>query len=61
MYKRISKVEDYASLDRLREEIIDRYGFFGDEVQNLFSISKAKLGMRKIGVKKIDLGSGAVG
>ena len=57
LYKRISTVEDYASLDRLREEIIDRYGFFGDEVQNLFSISKAKLGMKKIGVKKIDLGT----
>ncbi len=57
LYKRISTVEDYASLDKLREEIIDRYGFFGEEVQNLFHISKAKLGMKKIGVKKIDLGT----
>ena len=57
LYKRISTVEDYASLSKLKEEIIDRYGSYGDEVKNLFHISKVKLGMKKIGVKKIDLGA----
>ena len=57
LYKRISTVEDYASLNRLREEIVDRYGFFSDEVHNLFHISKIKLAMKKIGAKKIDLGA----
>ena len=56
LYKRISAVDDASSLFRLKEEIIDRYGIFGEDVQNLFDIAEAKSGMKKIGVKKIDLG-----
>ncbi len=56
LYKRISAAEDHDSLISLREEIIDRYGLIGEEVQNLFKIAKAKADMKKIGVKKVDLG-----
>ena len=56
LYKRIAGAETPGQLDDLKEEIIDRFGLFGEPVENLFRVTLIKLMASEFGIKRIDLG-----
>lgn len=56
LYKRIAGARKPGELDELKEEIIDRFGLFGEPVENLFRVTLIKLVAADFGIKRIDLG-----
>ncbi|MEZ5475391.1 MAG: transcription-repair coupling factor [Steroidobacteraceae bacterium] len=56
LYKRIAAAGDQATLDELTAELIDRFGELPTAAQNLLSIARLKLGARKLGIRRLDLG-----
>ena len=56
LYKRIASARSGEELGDLREEVIDRFGPFGQPVQNLFRVTSVKLAAERFGIKRIDLG-----
>jgi transcription-repair coupling factor (superfamily II helicase) len=53
IYKRILQLENLEELEKLREEIRDRFGRFPKEVEDLFDFNILKLRALKIGIKEI--------
>ncbi|MGR8918062.1 MAG: transcription-repair coupling factor [Gammaproteobacteria bacterium] len=56
LYKRIASARGDEELRDLREEIIDRFGLFGEPVENLFRVTSCKLAAERYGIRRIDLG-----
>ncbi|MBI2799043.1 MAG: transcription-repair coupling factor [Gammaproteobacteria bacterium] len=56
LYKRIASALDKSDLERLKEEIIDRFGEIGPQVHNLFRVTALKLAANRLGIKRIDIG-----
>lgn len=54
LYKRFSAVEDLEELEKIREEIIDRYGPLPSEVENLLVYGAIKCLAQQIYVKSLD-------
>jgi transcription-repair coupling factor (superfamily II helicase) len=54
LYKRISSAESLDDLERIRDEIEDRYGSLPSSVQNLLSYGAVKLLAQKLKIKGID-------
>ncbi len=54
LYKRISSVEDLEELNRIKEEIEDRYGPLPDSVINLLRYGMIKFLAQRIRIQKID-------
>lgn len=57
LYRRIALVEEEQEIEAIAIELIDRFGKFPNEVNNLLEIMKIKLLCKKIGIEKIDAGS----
>jgi len=58
LYKRLASCRDDAELDRLRDEILDRYGALPDEARHLVEVIRLKIQARALGVATIDLSNG---
>lgn len=56
LYKRIASAAAKDDLRELREEVIDRFGPFGEPVENLFRIAELKREAEAFGIRRIDLG-----
>lgn len=54
LYKRISAIEQLSDLEKIREEIIDRYGPLPPEVENLLVYGAIKCLAQQIYVKSLD-------
>ncbi|GAA5233767.1 transcription-repair coupling factor [Verticiella sediminum] len=54
IYKRLSNCEDDEDLDRMHEEMIDRFGRLPDAAKALLETHRLRLAGRKVGVVKID-------
>jgi len=54
LYKRISSVESLEELDRIREEIKDRFGILPKSVENLLRYGIVKFLSHKLKIKNID-------
>ncbi|HHF51187.1 MAG TPA: transcription-repair coupling factor, partial [Candidatus Aminicenantes bacterium] len=54
LYKRVSSIEELSELDKIKEEIRDRYGSFSQSVMNLFDYGKIKLLAQKAGIETLD-------
>jgi transcription-repair coupling factor (superfamily II helicase) len=54
LYKRIASTQSQSDLDKIRVELIDRFGLLPDQAKNLFSVTMLKLITQPVGVKKID-------
>jgi transcription-repair coupling factor (superfamily II helicase) len=55
MYKRISSAQLNEDLDILRQELVDRYGKFGEPVENLFRYARLRqtaLSLRIQGIER---------
>ena len=60
LYKRVSEAADAAAVDRLREEVRDRYGPPSGEVIRLFEFASLRLRAEALGLTQIDLAGGAL-
>lgn len=53
LYKRLLDVESKFELDKIKEEILDRFGKYPKEVDNLFTLSGIRLRAREIGATEV--------
>jgi transcription-repair coupling factor (superfamily II helicase) len=58
LYKRLASSRDDADVDRLRDEILDRFGHLPPEAENLFQVIRLKILARKLGVASVDVQKG---
>ena len=60
LYKRLSSAREDEDIDRIRDEILDRYGTLPPDGQNLVEVIRLKSLARKLGVVAVDLARGEV-
>ncbi len=60
LYQRVSSVRSVSDFDDLKDELVDRYGRFPDEVQNLFETMKLRFLMKKLLIASVDIVKGEV-
>lgn len=53
LYKRLLEVDSTHELESIIHEIVDRFGKYPDEVENLFTLSKIRLKAREIGASEV--------
>jgi transcription-repair coupling factor (superfamily II helicase) len=58
LYKRLSACRDDSEVDRIRDEILDRYGALPLEAESLLQVIRLKIQARRLGVACIDLANG---
>ena len=55
LYKRLASAPDQADADRIRDELLDRFGPLPDEAANLFGVIRLKIEARRLGVAAVDV------
>jgi transcription-repair coupling factor (superfamily II helicase) len=55
LYKRLASAPDDADVDRIRDELLDRFGPLPDETANLLAVIRLKIAARRLGVAAVDL------
>ncbi|MGH0036061.1 MAG: transcription-repair coupling factor [Myxococcota bacterium] len=60
LYKRLASSRDDGDVDRIRDEILDRYGPLPDEARHLIEVIRIKLLARSLGVVAVDLSRGGL-
>jgi transcription-repair coupling factor (superfamily II helicase) len=58
LYKRLASCRDDAEVDRLRDEILDRFGPLPELAENLLQVIRLKIQARDLGVASLDLANG---
>ncbi len=54
LYKRLASVEDLKEIDRIREEIVDRFGPVPDTIENLLRYGTLKFLAKKLRLRSVD-------
>jgi len=54
LYKRLASCRDDAEVDRIRDELLDRFGVMPAEAENLIEVIRIKIQARALGVAAID-------
>lgn len=57
LYKRLASADNTKELEALQVEMIDRFGLFPNPIKNLFQVTELKLLAKKLGIKKISMGT----
>ncbi|HCR85184.1 MAG TPA: transcription-repair coupling factor, partial [Alphaproteobacteria bacterium] len=61
LYRRLGNLQTEEEVENFAVELVDRFGKFGNEVENLLDTIKIKINCKKLGIEKIDAGiTGAV-
>ena len=60
LYKRLASCRDDAEVDRLRDEILDRYGALPAEAHHLLEVIRLKIQARALGVACVDVANGEI-
>jgi transcription-repair coupling factor (superfamily II helicase) len=60
LYKRLASCRDDGEIERIRDELLDRYGSLPDEAENLFEVIRLKTRARRLGIAAIDLTNGEI-
>ena len=60
MYKRISSATDDEELDALRQEMVDRFGFYPDPVENLFRYAGLRQKTMALQIQSIEKNKGQI-
>jgi len=55
LYKRLASAPDDAEADRLRDELLDRFGPLPAEAENLLAVIRLKIAARKLGIAQVML------
>ncbi|MCX7988660.1 MAG: transcription-repair coupling factor, partial [Thermodesulfovibrio sp.] len=53
IYRKLSHIFDLSDMDKLRDEIFDRFGKLPKELENLFKVAQLRILSSKIGIAKI--------
>ena len=60
LYKRLASCRDDAEVDRLRDEILDRYGALPADAHHLLEVIRLKIQARALGVAVVDVANGEI-
>jgi len=60
LYKRLASCRDDDEIERIRDELLDRYGSLPEEAENLFEVIRLKTRARKLGIAAIDFAKGEI-
>jgi transcription-repair coupling factor (superfamily II helicase) len=60
LYKRLASCRDDAEVDRIRDELLDRYGVLPSEAEGLLEVIRLKIRARQLGVITVDLRNGEI-
>jgi transcription-repair coupling factor (superfamily II helicase) len=60
LYKRLASCRDDAEVDRIRDELLDRFGPLPAEAENLVEVIRLKIRARRLGVASIDQKNGEI-
>ena len=60
LYKRLASCREDGEVDRIRDELLDRYGALPTEAENLFEVIRLKIRARRLGVASVDLSNGEI-
>jgi transcription-repair coupling factor (superfamily II helicase) len=60
LYKRLASCRDDAEVDRIRDELLDRYGALPSEAEGLLEVIRLKIRARRLGVVTVDLSNGEI-
>jgi transcription-repair coupling factor (superfamily II helicase) len=55
LYKKLSSARDDGEVDRIRDEILDRYGPLPLDAQNLLALIRVKIQARRLGIESVSL------
>ncbi len=58
LYKRLASCRDDVEVDRIRDEILDRFGPLPAAAENLLIVIRLKLAARRLGIAAVDYSSG---
>jgi transcription-repair coupling factor (superfamily II helicase) len=58
LYKRLASAPDQADADRIRDELLDRFGPLPVEAANLLGVIRLKIEARRLGVAAVDVAQG---
>jgi transcription-repair coupling factor (superfamily II helicase) len=58
LYKRLASCRDDSEVDRIRDEILDRYGPLPEPAESLVQVIRLKIQARRLGVACVDLANG---
>jgi len=53
IYKKLTEIKDLEDLERIKEELRDRYGIYPRELRNLLEIIYLKIFLRKLGISSL--------
>jgi transcription-repair coupling factor (superfamily II helicase) len=54
LYKRLASCRDDPEVDRIRDELLDRFGVMPEEAENLIEVIRIKILARRLGIASID-------
>jgi len=60
LYKRLASCRDDGDVDRIRDELLDRFGPLPEEAENLLEVIRLKIRARDLGVVAVDLVRGEI-
>ncbi|MFT5440987.1 MAG: transcription-repair coupling factor (superfamily II helicase) [Myxococcota bacterium] len=60
LYKRASSARDDDEVDRIRDEVLDRYGPLPLQAENLFEVIRLKIMARSLGIAAVDVARGEI-
>jgi len=60
LYKRLASCRDDADVDRIRDELLDRFGPLPSEAVNLLEVIRLKILARRLGVVAVDVSRGEI-
>lgn len=60
LYKRAGSARDDDDVDRVRDEVLDRYGSLPPQAENLFEVIRLKIMSRKLGIAAVDVVRGEI-
>ncbi len=58
LYKRLANCADQTAIDRMKVELIDRFGLLPDATQTLIETHRLRLRARAVGIRKIECAAG---
>ncbi|OYV28289.1 MAG: hypothetical protein B7Z82_03000 [Halothiobacillus sp. 20-54-6] len=58
LYKRLANCADQTAIDRMKVELIDRFGLLPDATQTLIETHRLRLRARALGIRKVECASG---
>ncbi|MCZ6463158.1 MAG: transcription-repair coupling factor, partial [Proteobacteria bacterium] len=60
LYKRLAGAREDAEVDRIRDELLDRYGPLPLDARNLLEVIRVKIVARRLGISAVDVAKGEI-